>query len=59
MVNYHLETLRHKYNALGLLEVVAAVGRILAVEVEVAASLTWCLSVALDLAPLALITAPD
>jgi hypothetical protein len=45
--------------ALGLLEVVAAVGRIRAFEVQIAAALTRRLAVALNLAPLALITAPS
>lgn len=59
MVRRHLKIFRYDMDALGLLEVVAAVGRILAVEVKVAASLTRCLSVALDLASLAFIAAPD
>jgi hypothetical protein len=40
---------------LGFLEIIAAVWRILAVEVEVAAALTRCLAVAFDLAPLAFV----
>jgi hypothetical protein len=40
---------------LGLLEVVAAVGRIVAVELEVPASLAWRLPVAFDLPTLALV----
>jgi hypothetical protein len=40
---------------LWLLEIVAAVWRILAFEIEVAAALAGCLAIALDLAPLAFI----
>jgi hypothetical protein len=47
------------YDELRLLEVVATVWRILAVEVEVAATLTGRLSVALYLAPFALVTGCD
>lgn len=41
---------------LALLEVIAAIRRILAFEVQVAASLTRCLSVAFDLAALTFVT---
>jgi hypothetical protein len=54
-VSHVLEDAGARGHRLGLLEVVAAVGRIGAVEVEVAATLTWRLAVALDLAPLALV----
>jgi hypothetical protein len=47
---------RHLLEFVRLLEVVAAIGRILAFEVEVPASLTGSLPVALDLAPLAFVT---
>ena len=46
---------RHLLELVALLEVVAAIGRIQALETEVAASLARRLPVALDLAPLALV----
>jgi hypothetical protein len=46
---------RHLLELVALFEVVAAVGRIQALEIEIAASLTWRLPVAFDLAALALI----
>lgn len=46
---------RHVLVFLRVLEAIAAVGRVDAFEVQVAASLTRCLAVALDLAALALV----
>ncbi len=46
---------RHVLVLLRVLEAIAAVRRIHAVEVEVAAALAWCLAVTFDLASLALL----
>jgi hypothetical protein len=47
---------RHLLELVRFFEVVTAIRRILAVEVEVSAPLTGCLAIALDLAPLTLVT---